>query len=296
VTTTSDRLALTGTMVDPVDQTAEAPATPEVVRPPSERARRRKAKLARWGRRSVFPILAIIIWQILSMTHVITEKELASPVSIAETFWDLLSNGTLLKDLWVSLERALVGLVFGVSIGVVLGVVAGLWRIGEDLIDASVQMVRTIPFLALVPLVVIWFGLGQVPKYFLVALAAMCPMYLGVFSGIRNVDVKLVEAAKTLGLNSWGLIRHVVLPGALPSALGGLRYALSFSVMALVIAEQINATSGIGYMILNAQQFLETNVIVVGLIIYALLGLTGDAFVRFLERTLLSWRRNFEGS
>jgi sulfonate transport system permease protein len=151
-------------------------------------------------------------------------------------------------------------------------------------------MIRTLPFLGLVPLFILWFGIGEAPKVALVALGTTFPIYLNLFAGIRAVDVKLVEAATVFGLNRGQLVRHVILPGALPSALVGLRYALSVAWLSLVIAEQLNANAGIGYLINDARDFLRTDIIVVGLLVYALLGLTADALVRFLERRALAWR------
>ena len=207
-----------------------------------------------------------------------------------------MKTGELQHHLWVSLGRAVKGLVIGVTLGTALAVVSGLWRLGEDLIDAPMQMLRTLPFVALVPLFILWFGIGDEAKIALIILGTAFPMYINTFAGIRGVDAKLVEAAKTVGLSRWGLIKDVVLPGALPSALVGLRYSMTISVLALVVAEQINASAGIGYLITNARDFLQTDVIVVGLLVYALLGIGADLIVRLLERKLLGWRRSFTGA
>jgi sulfonate transport system permease protein len=171
-----------------------------------------------------------------------------------------------------------------------LAIAAGLSRAGEEIVDAPMQMIRTLPFLGLVPLFILWFGIGETPKIALVALGTTFPIYLNLFSGIRGVDLKLVEAARVFGLDRRGVVRHVILPGALPSALVGLRYSLGVAWLSLVIAEQINATAGIGYLINDARDFLRTDIIVVGLLVYALLGLAADALVRSLERRALAWR------
>jgi sulfonate transport system permease protein len=151
-------------------------------------------------------------------------------------------------------------------------------------------MLRTLPFLALVPLFILWFGIGELPKVALVALGSMFPIYLNLYAGIRGIDPKLMEAGRVFGLGQWGLIREVVLPGALPSGLVGLRYALGTAWLSLVVAEQVNASAGIGYLINDARDFLRTDVIVVGLVVYAILGLTADSLVRLAERRLLAWR------
>jgi sulfonate transport system permease protein len=188
------------------------------------------------------------------------------------------------------------GLAIGGGIGVALAVVSGLFRLGEDLIDSTMQMLRTIPNVALIPLLIIWFGIGEEPKVALIALATAFPLYLNVYAGIRNVDQTLVEAGRTLGLSRAAMIRHVILPGALPSALVGLRYSLGTSWLALVFGEQVNATEGIGYLMSNAREFFQTDVIVVCLVVYALLGLAVDAVVRLLEKVLLAWRPAFTGA
>jgi sulfonate transport system permease protein len=180
--------------------------------------------------------------------------------------------------------------VIGASIGGALAVVAGLSRLGEDIVDAPMQMLRTLPFLALVPLFILWFGIGELPKIALVTLGASFPVYLNLFAGIRGVDPKLIEAGRVFGLSRLAMVRRVILPGALPSLLVGLRYALGVSWLSLVVAEQINATAGIGYLIDDARDFLRTDVIVVGLLVYALLGLGADALIRGVERRTLRWR------
>jgi sulfonate transport system permease protein len=241
-------------------------------------------------RRFVSPLALVLLWQAASMAGLIPARTLASPAAILATAWGLLATGELQHNLLVSLGRAAAGLGIGVTLGTLLAIVAGLSRRGEDLVDAPMQMLRTLPFLALVPLFILWFGIGETPKIALVALGTTFPIYLNLFAGIRGVDPKLVEAARVCGLDRRGLVRHVILPGALPSALVGLRYALGIAWLSLVVAEQVNADAGIGYMISDARDFLRTDIIVVGLLVYALLGLLADALVRALERRALAWR------
>ena len=258
---------------------------------PTGRAPRR-----RWWRRAITPVAVIVLWQVGASTGFFNEKTFSSPWQVLDTFWQLLLNGSLLRALGVSLARIGIGLAIGVAAGVVLGIVSGLFQLGEDLVDSPLQMVKTMPVLALIPLFILWFGIGELPKVLIIAFASFFPIYLNAFAGVRNVDERLVEAGRTLGLSRWGLIRHVILPSALPSVLVGLRTSLGVAVIALVVSEQLNASSGIGFLMTQAQQFFETNVIFVGLIIYALLGLGGDLIVRFLEKRTLSWRRAFAGT
>ncbi|WP_239394253.1 ABC transporter permease subunit, partial [Frankia sp. CiP3] len=208
----------------------------------------------------------------------------------------LVSNGDLPQAIGVSLRRVGTGVLLGGTIGISLALLAGLFQLGEDLIDASVQMIRTVPFVGLVPLFIIWFGIGETPKIALVAFGVAFPLYLNTYAGIRNVDADLVEAARTVGLGRLGLIRHVILPGALANMLVGVRYSLAIAWLALIFAEQVNANHGLGQLMNDAQEFQRTDIIVVCLVVYAFLGLAVDAFVRLLERVLLSWRPAFSGA
>ena len=241
-------------------------------------------------RRFASPLAILLLWQAASMAGLISPRTLAAPSTVIVSAWELLLSGELPRHLLVSLGRVAGGLAIGVTVGAALAVVAGLSKLGEEIVDAPMQMLRTLPFLALVPLFILWFGIGETPKIALVTLGAAFPVYLTLFAGIRGVDPKLVEAGKVFGLDRAGLVRHVILPGALPSGLVGLRYALGSAWLSLVIAEQINATSGIGFLINDARDFLRTDVIVVGLVVYALLGLGADALVRAVERRTLAWR------
>ncbi len=195
----------------------------------------------------------------------------------------------------VSLQRVAVGLVLGAVVGTVLALVSGLSRLGEDLVDATVQMLRTVPWVGLIPLFIIWLGIGEAPKVALIALGAAFHLYLNVYAGIRGVDAQLSEVGAWLGINRWGLIRHVVLPGALPGVMTGLRCSLATAWLALVFGESINAAAGIGFLMNQAREFFRTDVIVVCLVVYAFLGLTADVIVRTLERLLLQWRPAFTG-
>ncbi|MGW5119513.1 ABC transporter permease subunit [Streptomyces noursei] len=255
----------------------------------------RRRRVPRWLRRATGPVLLLVLWQVLSATGVLQSDVLASPGTIARTAGGLFADGTLPSAMAVSVQRVAVGLVSGVVVGVGLGLLSGLMRTGEDLIDAVVQMLRAVPFAGLVPLLIVWLGIGETVKVALIALAAAFPLYLNTYAGIRGVDDQLIEAGVTLGLGRWGLIRHVVLPGALPGALTGLRFALASAWLALVFGETVNASDGIGFLMEQAREFYRTDVIVVCLIVYAFLGLAADVVVRTLERLFLQWRPTFTG-
>ena len=250
----------------------------------------------RFVRRSIGPILLVVIWYALSISGLLPSEVLAGPQTVLASAAALWTSGELQDAITVSLRRALLGLIIGGSIGTVLAVLSGLTRLGEDLIDSVMQMLRTVPNVALIPLLIIWFGIGEEPKVALIALATAFPLYLNVYAGIRNVDQALIEAGRTLNLSPTAMVVHVVLPGALPNALVGLRYALAVSWLALVFGEQINATAGIGHLMSTAREMFQTDVIVVCLVVYALLGLVVDLFVRLLERVLLAWRPAFSGN
>lgn len=255
----------------------------------------RRTRVPRWLRRTTGPVLLLALWQLLSSTGVLTADVLASPGRIAQVAGDLISDGSLTSAMTTSLQRVAGGLLLGALIGTGLALVSGLFRIGEDIVDAPVQMLRTVPFVGLIPLFIIWFGIGEAPKIAIITLGVTFPLYLNVYAGIRGVDAQLIEAGESLGLSRWGLVRHVILPGALPGAMTGLRYSLGISWLALVFAEQVNADSGIGFLMVQARDFLRTDVIVVCLIVYAFLGLLADFIVRSLERLLLQWRPTFTG-
>ena len=241
-------------------------------------------------RRLASTLILLAVWQAGYQAGLISPRVLAPPSAILQAAWTIILDGTLPYNLLISLTRVVIGLSIALALGVPLALLSGLSRAGEDAVDAPLQMVRTLPHLALVPLFILWFGIGETPKIALVALGSVFPIYLNLVAGIRGVDPKLVEAGRTLGLSRFEMIRHVILPGALPGFLVGLRYAVGVAWLSLVVGEQINADSGIGYMMMDARDFLRTDIILVGLLTYALLGLLGDQGVRLIERRALAWR------
>jgi sulfonate transport system permease protein len=245
------------------------------------------------GQRWVSPLALLLLWEAASRAGLIPAHVLAAPSTVLASLWALVASGELPVNLGVSLLRILAGLAIGVTTGSVLALAAGLSRLGEGLVDPPLQMLRTLPALALTPLFIVWFGIGETPKIALIALGVTFPIYLNLFNAVRGVDVKLMEAGRTLGLTPRELIREVVLPAALPGFLVGLRYALSVSVLVLVVAESVNASAGLGYLINNALDYLRTDIIVVCLVLYALLGLLADNLVRLIERRALAWRPAF---
>jgi sulfonate transport system permease protein len=247
---------------------------------------------SRAWQRLLSPLALLLIWQAASSSGLLATRFVAAPTTIARTAIDLTRAGTLPDAIAVSLQRVAIGFTIGALTGVALALVAGLSRIGENVVDPPLQMLRTLPFYGLIPLFILWFGIGETPKVMLVALGALFPIYLNTFAGIRGVDHRLLEVGRTLELSRFATIRHIVLPGALPQALVGLRQSLGVAWLALIVAEQVNADAGLGYMINDARDFMRTDIIVVGLLVYCLLGLVTDAFVRLLERRALAWRQS----
>ncbi|WP_199931343.1 ABC transporter permease [Streptomyces sp. CB02923] len=291
---TIDQAAPPGAPPPRVERPAAGPRTgPELVPVVPVSARRRG--VPRWLRRAVVPVFLLALWQVLSASGALPGDLLASPGTIARTAWTLVSDGTLPSAMSVSLQRVAVGLALGVVAGVLLALASGLSRLGEDLVDPVVQMLRSVPWVGVIPLFIIWLGIGEAPKIALISLGVAFHLYLNVYAGIRGVDAQLVEAGTSLGLGRWGLIRHVILPGALPGAMTGLRYSLATAWLALVFGEQVNADDGLGFLMNQAREFFRTDVIVVCLVVYAVLGLLADFIVRTLERLLLQWRPTFTG-
>lgn len=276
--------------------TEDTPPPPDgrlTIRP--ARRTRRVPRLPRTVRRAIGPVGLLLFWYIGSLTGLLPENVLASPVDVVRQAVELTSNGELPRAIAASGRRAATGFVIGAAIALALSLTAGFFRLGEDVVDASMGMFRAIPWVGLIPLFIVWFGIDETPKIALVALGVTYPLYFNIYGGIRSADSQLVEAARVLGLGRLGLIRYVILPSALPGALVGLRYALSTAWLALVFGEQINADAGIGYLMSNAEQYFRTDVIVLCLAVYAVLGLLCDFVVRLLSKRLLSWRASFDG-
>ncbi|MFE1601040.1 ABC transporter permease [Methylobacterium sp. ID0610] len=261
----------------PSDATAPGPAT-------------RLARGRRLASRALAPLLLLAAWQLASATGLVAREVLPAPTDVAAAYGELISTGELQEALPASLARSLVGLALGGGVGLLLGLGAGLWQVGEELFDAALQMLRTVPFIAMIPLFIIWFGIGEGAKIALITAATIFPVYLNTYAGVRGVDPKLIEAARVFDLAPRAIALRVILPTALPSILVGLRYAAGVALLALVAAEQINARSGIGYILINANVNQRADVIVAGIILYALLGIVIDLIMRGVERLALPWR------
>jgi sulfonate transport system permease protein len=236
----------------------------------------------------------LLAWTVLSHTGLLSPRILPAPEAALAAAWHLIANGDLLRHLSVSAGRGFTGLAIGGGIGFVLGLVTGSLPLAERLFDSTIQMLRAIPNLALIPLVILWFGIGEEAKIFLIATGVFFPIYLNTYHGVRTVDSGLREMGRVYGLRGPALFTQVLLPGALPSILVGLRFALGSMWLTLIAAEALAAESGIGFMTTTAREFMQTDVVLVGTLLYALLGKGADSMTRLLERKLLPWHSSYQ--
>jgi sulfonate transport system permease protein len=244
----------------------------------------------------IVPLALIVFWQAASSLGWLSTRVLPAPSEVVRAGWTLTLSGELWTHVKVSAWRALTGLAVGGGLGLALGLLTGSVKFAETLLDSSIQMVRNIPALALIPLVILWFGIDETAKLFLIAISVFFPLYINTFHGIRSVDPGLIEMGRTYGLSRWALYREVILPGAMSSILVGLRFALGLMWVILIVAETISAQAGIGYLTMNAREFLQTDVVLVGILLYALLGKLADVLARALERYWLRWHPGYQSS
>ncbi|CAN7470810.1 aliphatic sulfonate ABC transporter permease SsuC [Bosea sp. LjRoot9] len=248
------------------------------------------ARLTPW----LLPLAILVVWQAASRLGFIAANVLPAPSDVLAAGWRLTLNGQLAENIAVSFKRAISGFLLGGSLAFALGLFNGLSKTSERVTDTTIQMVRNIPNLALIPLVILWFGIEEEAKLFLTSLGVFFPIYINTFHGVRTVDSQLVEMGRSYGMSNFELFRRVILPGALPSIFVGVRYALGIMWLTLIVAETIAANSGIGYMAMNAREFMLVDVVVLAIVIYAALGKLADSVVRLLERLCLSWHPAFQ--
>ncbi|MEI5998574.1 aliphatic sulfonate ABC transporter permease SsuC [Paraburkholderia bengalensis] len=252
------------------------------------------ARLARKVAPWIVPLVILAGWELAARSGVLSTRVLPEPFAVVKAAWSLIQSGEMWADVKVSTWRALSGFAIGGGIGFSLGLATGLFRPVDVALDTTVQMIRNIPALAMIPLVILWFGIEEEAKVFLVALGVFFPVYVNTYHGIRSVDANLIEMARSYGVKGFALYRDVILPGALPSILVGVRFALGLMWVTLIVAETISAQSGIGYMTMNAREFLQTDVVVVGILLYAALGKLADMFAKALERASLRWHPAYQ--
>ena len=243
------------------------------------------SRLAAGGIGWILPVAIIVIWELAARAGIIAPNVLPAPSAVVDAFWRLLSSGELVDH---------IGFAIGGAFGFLLGLANGVSALSRGITDTTLQMIRNIPHLALIPLVILWFGIDEEAKIFLVALGVFFPIYVNTLLGIQGVDPQLVEMGRIYGMSRTQLFLRVILPGALPSIFVGLRYALGIMWLTLIVAETISASSGLGYMAMQAREFLLIDVVVLSILIYALLGKLADSFARLLERLSLQWHPAFQ--
>ncbi len=243
----------------------------------------------------IVPIIILIIWEVICLLGFVKPDMLPAPTQILSQFWTLIVNGELFVHFSISMQRVLIGFFIGSTIGLILGILTGFSTLIQKILDPSLQMLRTVPLLALIPLFILWFGVGEFAKVLMISLGAFFPVYLNTFLGIRMVDIKLYEVTKVLQFSAWSRLTKVVLPSALPNILLGIRLALGTSWLVLVVSEMMGTSAGIGYMIQNARAYSQTDIVFVGLIIFALMGKFSDSLVRMIEAKSLKWRDTYKG-
>ncbi len=255
----------------------------------------RKKSYAKWLAGLILPAAALTVWQLMSATGAVSPQLFPSPLSIFKDLVDMLASGELLFHLKISIARAAIGFLIGGAAGLLTGLAVGFYSKAENLLDPTIQMLRTVPLLAITPLFILWFGFGELSKVLLIAMGSFFPMYVNTFLGVRSVDSKLFDVASVLEFSRYKQITRLVLPAALPNILLGLRLSLSTAWLCLVVAELMGADQGIGYLIQDARSFMRTGVVFVGIFIFALVGKLSDSLVRLLERRFLKWRDSYKG-
>ncbi|WP_422657013.1 ABC transporter permease [Paenibacillus sp. EC2-1] len=243
----------------------------------------------------ILPVILLVIWQIAGSLGWIGPNLLPTPYAIVRQFFRLVVSGEILDHFRISFIRAMLGFVLGGLAGFLLGMSTGLGKIVERTLDPSLQMLRTVPLLSLIPLFILWFGIGEFSKTLMISLGAFFPVYVNTFLGIRSVDIKLFEVSRIFQFSKWQQIHKVIIPAALPNILLGVRLSLGVSWLVLVVAEMMGTSAGIGYMIQDARAYSQTDVVFVGIIIFAIIGKLSDSVVRVLEKRWLRWRDTYTG-
>lgn len=244
---------------------------------------------------TILPLLILISWQFVASLEVLPKQILPSPIQIAQAFIQLIGNGELLINIITSLRRAALGFLLGAALGIFFGLIVGFTRLTEYFFDPTIQLLRMIPHLAIMPLFILWFGFGESSKILIIASGAFFPVYINTFLGIRSVDYKLIEVSRVLEFTKLQQITKVILPAAMPNILLGIRLSMGMAWLSLIVAELMGATSGVGYMISNAREFAKTDIVFVGIIIFACVGKITDSLVHVVEKKLLKWRDSYDG-
>lgn len=256
---------------------------------------KRKSRVRKIALGSLIPVLAVAVWQLGSSREWLDPLMFPAPTGIARAFYDMLQSGELWFHLKISIVRALLGFLLGGGLGLLFGLIVGMSKTAEDVLDPTVQMIRTIPLLSITPLFILWFGFGELSKVLLIALGSFFPLYVNSFLGVRNVDKRLFDVAHVLEFSKWKQVTRLVLPAAMPNVLLGLRLSISVAWLVLVVAELMGSDRGVGYLIQDARSFMRTEVVFIGILLFAAVGKLSDSLVRVLEKRLLRWQDSYRG-
>ncbi|BBB89615.1 MAG TPA: ABC transporter permease [Methylomusa anaerophila] len=254
-----------------------------------------KVKLMKSVQFVILPVLLLVIWQLLFEIGIIKPVTMPPPTKVARSFLELAGNGQLLKHIGVSILRVLEGFGLAALTGIVLGIGIGLSKVLDRLTDLLIQVVKPIPPIAWIPLAILWFGIGEPSKIYIIFLGAFFPILINVLDGIRQTDSKFIELSRVLEVSKGKFIRQVVIPGALPAVMTGLRVGLGVAWMCVVAAELIAATQGIGYLINDARQLSQPDVVLVGMITIGVIGKVMDDLLKRLETRLIVWKTTYAG-
>ena len=261
------------------------------VRPAAPQRRRR------WPIATIATVaIALLLWQLASTLAWVSPVFLPPPAKVLAAFGRLATQGyvdsTLFEHAWASLGRVFLALVFTALIGIPAGFAVGTSRIGRGILDPIIEFIRPLPPLAYLPLIIIWFGIGEPAKIVVIGLSMLAPIAISTASGIRSTPRSHVNAARSLGATPGQVLTHVLLPSALPEILTDIRIALGTGWSTLVAAELVAASRGLGFMIESAAQFLVTDVVLVGIFVISALAFVFEALLRIVERIFLPWARH----
>lgn len=257
--------------------------------------RGRHWRMPNWLYGWVLPVIILALWEVGSALGLLSDSALPAPSRIARTFWQLCVTGDMTQHLTTSTIRASGGFLLGAATGLMLGVFTGLGKWAEQTLDPTIQMLRTVPLLAVIPLFILWFGVGELSKVLLIAIGSFFPLYFHTHLGVRSADRKLYEVTRILQYSKFRLLSRLIIPSALPNILLGIRLSVGASWLLLAVAEMMGASAGVGYMIQDARVYAQTDVVFVGIILFALVGKLSDSAVRLVERRFLRWNNTYKG-
>jgi ABC-type nitrate/sulfonate/bicarbonate transport system permease component len=245
------------------------------------------------ARRLFSPVVVLLAWEAGSRLAVLNPLLVPPPSLVFIDIWELITTGELFQALWASLRRVLAGFAIAIVVAVAIGVLMASFRIVEDFVDPLVELIRPVSPLALFPLALLWFGIGDGSKIFLIALSCSFPVILNTYAGVKGIDGALVRAARSLGASQFEVIMRIILPGSLPGVLTGVRVAWGIALIVIIASEMVGAVNGLGFMVLDAQQTFKVERVFSGIIIIGVIGFLTDRGLRAIRRGLIPWYQEY---